>query len=56
MLIPFPRGVQLGAFEASIQAAFVLIGQLWYRRQEQGFRIAGKMLSDAGHIPLTLLT
>ncbi|KAF8629981.1 hypothetical protein AX17_005546 [Amanita inopinata Kibby_2008] len=30
----------LGAFEASVQAAFVLIGQIWYRRQEQGFRIA----------------
>ncbi|KAK2462965.1 hypothetical protein APHAL10511_005017 [Amanita phalloides] len=30
----------LGGFESSIIAAFVLIGQIWYRRQEQGFRIA----------------
>ncbi|KIL65723.1 hypothetical protein M378DRAFT_186352 [Amanita muscaria Koide BX008] len=34
--VPF----MLGIFEASIQASFVLIGQIWYRRQEQGFRIA----------------
>ena len=32
---------QLGGFESSVMAAFVLIGQIWYRRQEQGFRIAG---------------
>ncbi|TFK73221.1 allantoate permease [Pluteus cervinus] len=30
----------LGGFESSILPAFVLIGQIWYRRQEQGFRIA----------------
>ncbi|KAF8621981.1 hypothetical protein AX15_007340 [Amanita polypyramis BW_CC] len=30
----------LGGFESSVMAAFVLIGQIWYRRQEQGFRIA----------------
>ena len=32
---------QLGGFESSVMASFVLIGQIWYRRQEQGFRIAG---------------
>ncbi|KAF8621982.1 hypothetical protein AX15_007340 [Amanita polypyramis BW_CC] len=32
----------LGGFESSVMAAFVLIGQIWYRRQEQGFRIAGQ--------------
>ncbi|KAF8150960.1 major facilitator superfamily domain-containing protein [Crassisporium funariophilum] len=30
----------LGGFEASIQAAFILIGQMWYRRHEQGYRLA----------------
>ncbi|KAF5359511.1 hypothetical protein D9756_002976 [Leucocoprinus leucothites] len=30
----------LGAFEASIQPAFILVGQIWYRRHEQGFRVA----------------
>ncbi|KAF9449741.1 MFS general substrate transporter [Macrolepiota fuliginosa MF-IS2] len=30
----------LGAFEASIQSAFILVGQIWYRRHEQGFRVA----------------
>ena len=33
---------KLGAFEASIQPAFILVGQIWYRRHEQGFRVAGK--------------
>jgi hypothetical protein len=33
---------QLGALEASIQSAFILVGQIWYRRHEQGFRVAGK--------------
>ena len=32
---------KLGAFEASIQPAFILVGQIWYRRHEQGFRVAG---------------
>ncbi|PPQ69759.1 hypothetical protein CVT26_014034 [Gymnopilus dilepis] len=30
----------LGAFEASLQASFILIVQIWYRRHEQGFRLA----------------
>ncbi|KAF9568080.1 MFS general substrate transporter [Agrocybe pediades] len=30
----------LGVFEASIQASSVLIVQIWYRRQEQGIRLA----------------
>ncbi|KAF8644357.1 hypothetical protein AX16_008517, partial [Volvariella volvacea WC 439] len=30
----------LGGFETSIMPAFVLMGQIWYRRQEQGLRIA----------------
>ncbi|KDR78707.1 hypothetical protein GALMADRAFT_63756 [Galerina marginata CBS 339.88] len=30
----------LGAFESSIQASFILIVQMWYRRREQGFRLA----------------
>ncbi|TFK22770.1 allantoate permease, partial [Coprinopsis marcescibilis] len=30
----------LGAFETSTQAAFILVGQMWYRRQEQGIRLA----------------
>ncbi|KAF8333911.1 allantoate permease [Amanita rubescens] len=30
----------LGGFESSVMASFVLIGQIWYRRQEQGIRIA----------------
>ncbi|PPQ83496.1 hypothetical protein CVT25_006986 [Psilocybe cyanescens] len=30
----------LGAFEASVQASFILVVQFWYRRQEQGFRFA----------------
>lgn len=34
--------VQLGGFESSVMASFVLIGQIWYRRQEQGIRIAGQ--------------
>ncbi|KAF8813474.1 allantoate permease [Phlegmacium glaucopus] len=36
MLVP----TVLGALEASIVPAFVIIGQMWYRRHEQGFRIA----------------
>ncbi|KAF4613819.1 hypothetical protein D9613_008073 [Agrocybe pediades] len=30
----------LGVFEASIQASFILTVQIWYRRQEQGIRLA----------------
>ncbi|KAF9522154.1 allantoate permease [Crepidotus variabilis] len=30
----------LGGFEASIQAAFMLTTQIWYRRREQGVRLA----------------
>ncbi|KJA25086.1 hypothetical protein HYPSUDRAFT_135365, partial [Hypholoma sublateritium FD-334 SS-4] len=30
----------LGAFEASIQGAFILTAQTWYRRREQGIRLA----------------
>ncbi|KAH6909266.1 allantoate permease [Coprinopsis sp. MPI-PUGE-AT-0042] len=30
----------LGAFETSTQAAFILVGQMWYKRQEQGIRLA----------------
>ncbi|KAF9460349.1 allantoate permease [Collybia nuda] len=30
----------LGGLETSITASFILIGQIWYRRQEQGFRLA----------------
>ncbi|KDR78640.1 hypothetical protein GALMADRAFT_1364881 [Galerina marginata CBS 339.88] len=30
----------LGVFEASIQSSFVLTTQMWYRRHEQGFRLA----------------
>ncbi|KDR69752.1 hypothetical protein GALMADRAFT_76946 [Galerina marginata CBS 339.88] len=53
----------LGVFEASIQSAFILIIQTWYRRREQGFRIAvfysnmgwanilgGLMMFGLGHI------
>ncbi|KAJ3526207.1 hypothetical protein NMY22_g10260 [Coprinellus aureogranulatus] len=29
----------LGGFETSTQAAFILIGQMWYKRQEQGLRL-----------------
>uniref|UniRef100_A0A8H8CF61 Major facilitator superfamily (MFS) profile domain-containing protein n=1 Tax=Psilocybe cubensis TaxID=181762 RepID=A0A8H8CF61_PSICU len=32
----------LGAFEASVQASFILVIQFWYRRKEQGFRLAGQ--------------
>ncbi|KAF9568082.1 MFS general substrate transporter [Agrocybe pediades] len=32
--------VILGVFEASIQASFILTVQIWYRRQEQGIRLA----------------
>lgn len=38
---------KLGAFEASIQPAFILVGQIWYRRHEQGFRVAGKHTHSA---------
>lgn len=31
--------LQLGGFETSTQAAFILIGQMWYKRQEQGLRL-----------------
>ncbi|TEB31486.1 allantoate permease [Coprinellus micaceus] len=29
----------LGGFETSTQAAFILMGQMWYKRQEQGLRL-----------------
>ena len=33
--------MQLGIFEASITPAVVLVVQMWYRRREQGYRMAG---------------
>lgn len=43
---------KLGAFEASIQGAFILIGQIWYRRHEQGFRVAGDYALFLHSLPL----
>ncbi|TEB15049.1 hypothetical protein FA13DRAFT_1759297 [Coprinellus micaceus] len=31
--------ILLGGFETSTQAAFILMGQMWYKRQEQGLRL-----------------
>ena len=37
--------LQLGGFETSTQAAFILIGQMWYKRQEQGVRVTSASAS-----------
>ncbi|EAU85196.2 allantoate permease [Coprinopsis cinerea okayama7 len=38
--LPIYMPCLLGAFETSTQAAFILVGQMWYKRQEQGIRLA----------------
>ena len=47
--------MQLGTFEASLTPSLILIMQMWYRRREQGFRIASMLLFSVSSYLLLML-
>lgn len=47
--------MQLGIFEASITPAVVLVVQMWYRRREQGYRMAGAVFFFSSFCRLLLM-